>query len=255
MPRIAAIAYYTLLEARHARLPILLAVALGVLWGLAFFAAELALIESERVRTAFYAAGVRLAAVFIVVAHVLASVSREFDDKGIDTLLALDLPRSHYVLGKLGGFIALAALVALVCGLPLLAAVTPLAWLQWSLALALELAVVAAFAVFCVIALGQFIPAAVLVLAFYVLARALSAMQLMSAHPIAEATSWSHIVMRWVVDAMALVMPALDRWPQTAWLVDAPAAWGTLGWTLAQAMLYVALLATAAVVDFQRRNF
>ena len=255
MHRIAALARYVLIEARYARLPLLLGVALAVTLAAALFAAELAVIESDRIRTTIYAAGVRLAAVFIVAAHVIASVSREFNDKGIDTLLALDLPRGHYILGKLGGFMALAALAALVCALPLVFVAPPLAMLQWTVALALELGLVAAFALFCVIAFGQFIPAAVAVLAFYVLARTLSAIQLISAHPITGADTLSHTVMRWVVDALALVMPALDRWPQTAWLIDAPAAWDAFGLALMQASVYVVLLAGAAMVDFERRNF
>ena len=123
------------------------------------------------------------------------------------------------------------------------------------MALALELAVVAAFSLFCVIAFGQFIPAAALVLAFYLLARSLTAIQLISAHPLTGAGTLSHEVGRWLVDALALVMPALDRWPQPAWLVDAVAPWPSFGGLLAQAALYVALLAGAAMVDFQRRNF
>jgi hypothetical protein len=190
-----------------------------------------------------------------VSAHVLGCIVREFDDKGIDALLALDLPRTHYILGKLGGFVALAVLIALAAALPLLPQAAPPAVLQWGLALALELAVVAAFSLFCVMAFGQFIPAAALVLAFYLLARSLTAIQLISAHPLSGAGTWSHEAGRWLVDALALVMPALDRWPQTAWMIDAPAPWPGLAAVLAQALLYVALLAGAAMVDFQRRNF
>ena len=69
-----------------------------------FFVEQIAITESARFQTGFYAAAARFAAVFIVALHVLASVAREFDDKGLDMLLALDLPRSHYVLGKLAGF-------------------------------------------------------------------------------------------------------------------------------------------------------
>jgi len=65
----------------------------------------------------------------------------------------------------------------------------------------------------------------------------------------------SHMAGRYLVDALALVMPALDRWPQTAWLIDAPASWLSLAMLSMQAALYVALLAGAAMVDFQRRNF
>ena len=255
MQQIQAIAHYTLLEARRTRLPLLLAVALVLMLALAFFVSELAVIESARLRVSFYAAGARFAAVFIVAAHVLGSITREFNDKGIDALLALDLPRSHYVLGKLGGFLALAALVAVITCVPLLVQASPVAVLQWAAALALELAVVAAFSLFGVIAFGQFIPAAALVLAFYLLARSLTAIQLISANPISGAGSLSHEVGRWMVDALALVMPALDRWPQTAWLIDAPAPWPLFATLLAQAALYVALLAGAAMVDFQRRNF
>lgn len=255
MHRIAAIAGYALIEARHARLPLLVLAAVALTFAAAWFAAELAVIESERIRTAFYAAGIRLAAVFVVAAHVIASVSREFNDKGLDTLLALDLPRAHYILGKLAGFIALAALTAVPCALPLAATVAPLAWLQWCAALALELSVVAAFAFFCVVAFAQFIPAALTVFAFYLLARALAAMQLMSAHPASGAAGWAHTAVRWLVDALALVMPALDRWPQTAWLIDAPAAWPAYALAVGQALLYVLLLACATMVDFQRRHF
>ena len=249
------IARYTLLEARRTRLPLLLAVALALMLALGFFVSELAVIESARLRLSVYAAGARFVAVFVVATHVLGSITREFNDKGIDALLALDLPRSHYILGKLGGFLALGAGVAVITCLPLTFMASPPAVLQWGAALVLELAVVAAFSLFCVIALGQFIPAAALVLAFYLLARSLSALQLISAHPLSGAGTLSHEMGRWMVDALALVMPALDRWPQTAWLIDAPAPWPLFALLLAQAGLYVALLAGAAMVDFQRRNF
>ncbi len=255
MQRILTLATYTLLEARRTRLPLLLVSALLLMLALALFVSELAVIESARLRLSLYAAAVRLAAVFIVSAHVLGSITREFNDKGIDSLLALDLPRAHYILGKLGGFLALAALIALASGLPLLLMAPLPALLQWVAALGLELAVVAAFSLFSVIAFGQFIPAAALVVAFYLLARSLTAIQLMSAHPVTGSGTLSHEVGRWLVDALVLVMPALDRWPQTTWLVDAPAPWSWFGMLLLQALLYVALLAGAAMVDFQRRNF
>ena len=187
--------------------------------------------------------------------HVLGSITREFNDKGADALLALDLPRAHYILGKLGGYLVIAALVALMACLPLLIQASLLAVLQWGVALALELSVIAAFSLFSVIAFGQFIPAAALVLAFYVLARSLTAIQLISAHPLSGAGTLSHEAGRWMIDTLALVMPALDRWPQTAWLLDALAPWPQFGGMLLQALLYVVLLAGAAMVDFQRRNF
>lgn len=255
MQQILAIASNTLLEARRARLALLLATGITALLAMAYFVSELAVIESTRLQLSFYAASARFAVVFIVASHVLSSITLEFNDKGIDILLALDLPRAHFILGKLGGFLALAVLVAAFTSLPLLLQASPLAVLQWGVALALELSVMAAFSLFCVIAFGQFIPAAALVLSFYLLARSLTAIQLISAHPLSGAGTLSNDVGRWMVDVLTLVMPALDRWPQTSWLVDAVAPWPTFVMLLAQAGMYVVLLAGAAMVDFQRRNF
>ena len=118
MQRIAAIARYTLLEARRTRLPVLLVLAIGIVFLLAAFAAELAVTESTRAQIAVYAAGMRLAAVFIAGFCVLASVTREFNDKGLDVLLALDVPRSHYILGRLAGFVVIGAVIAAAACLP-----------------------------------------------------------------------------------------------------------------------------------------
>ena len=252
--RITTIARYTLLEAARTRLPLLVLIALLALLGASFFVEAISVTEGARIQTGFYAAGARLAAVFIAGAFVLVSITRELDDKGMDVLLALDLPRSHYILGKLGGFAAIAALIAF-------AAALPLAWLagtsalQWMLSLGLELAIVVALALFCVVTFSQLVPAASFILAFYLLARALTAIRLMGAHPLIDADSASHEVIRFTVEGLALVMPALDAWTQTAWLVNEPASWSALIQLSGQSALYVALLTAAAMFDFHRKNF
>jgi ABC-type transport system involved in multi-copper enzyme maturation permease subunit len=252
--RIATIARYTLLEAARTRLPLLVLVALLALLGASFFVEAISVTEGARIQTGFYAAGSRLAAAFIAGAFVLVSVTRELNDKGMDVLLALDLPRSHYILGKLAGFTTIAALIAV-------AAALPLAWLagpsvlQWTLSLGLELAIVVALALFCVVTFSQLIPAASFIMAFYLLARALTAIRLMGAHPLIDADTPSHDVIRFVVEGLALVMPALDAWTQTAWLVNEPASWSALAQLAGQSALYVALLAAAAMFDFHRKNF
>jgi hypothetical protein len=77
----------------------------------------------------------------------------------------------------------------------------------------------------------------------------------MSAHPLSGADTLSHQVIQFTVEALALVMPALDAWTQTAWLVNQPAAWTTLLELAGLSALYVALLAGATMFDFYRKNF
>jgi len=253
--RISTIARYTLLEALRTRLPLLVAAALAALLAASFFVETISITEAARLQTGFYAAGARLAAVFIAGLYVLVSITREFDDKGLDLALSLDLPRAHYILGKLAGFVAIGALIAIAVSLPVAWLASPAAALQWGLSLALELAIVAALALFCIVTFNQLTPAASFVAGFYLLARALTAIRLMSANPVAGADSPSHEVIRLLVEALAFVTPALDAWTQTAWLVNERAALGVMVQLTLQSALYVVLLAAATMFDFHRKNF
>jgi ABC-type transport system involved in multi-copper enzyme maturation permease subunit len=253
--RIGTIARYTLLEALRTRLPLLVLIILLALLAASFFIDTIAVTEGRRFQTGFYAAGMRLACVFITAIYVPVSVMREFNDKGLEVLLALDLPRSHYVLGKLAGFLAIAATIAIVAALPLAWLAGAPAALSWAASLAFELAIVVALALFCIVTFNQLTPAASFVFAFYLLARSLTAIRLMGAHPLAGADSLSHQVVQFVVEALALVMPALDAWTRTAWLVNEPAAWSAILQLAGLSVLYVTLLATATMFDFYRKNF
>jgi len=253
--RIAAIARFTLLEALRTRLGVLVLITVLGLLAASFFVESISIAEGARFQAGFYAASVRVAGVFIAAVYVLVSITREFNDKGLDVLLALDLPRSHYILGKLAGFLAIAVLIAAAAALPLAWLATPPAALQWAASFATELAIIVAFSLFCVITFNQLTPAASFVLAFYALGRALTAIRLMSAHPLSGADTLSHQVIQFTVETLALVIPALDAWTQTAWLVNQPAPWSTLLELAGLSMLYVALLAGATMFDFYRKNF
>jgi ABC-type transport system involved in multi-copper enzyme maturation permease subunit len=253
--RIATIARYTVLEAARTRLAALVLGVLVLLLAASFFVQSLAVIEGARFQAGFYAAGMRLACVFIAALYVLVSVTREQNDKGFDVLLALDLPRSHYVLGKLSGFAGIAAVMALAAALPLLLLAPPVSTLQWSISLGFELAVVAALALFCVLTFSQLTLAASFVLAFYVLARTITAIRLMAAHPLAGDGTVAQQAAQFMIETLALLMPAFDHWTRTAWLVNEAAPWSAILQIAGAGVLYVALLAAAAMFDFYRKNF
>lgn len=250
-----AIARFGILEAARTRLPWLAGVAFALVLAASVFLEQLALVEATRIRIAFFAAGARLAAVLLVTLHVLGSVAREFDDKGLELVLAADIPRWHYILGRLAGFVVVAGLVAIPATLVQAFQCPPGAALQWGLSLTLELSIVAALALFCIVSFTQLVPAATFVVGFYVLARSLVAMQLMGAAPVAGADTALHRVLAGGVDVVAMLVPALDRYAQTAWLVaDGPGSWGMLAAQGGEALLYIVLLACAAMIDFHRRE-
>jgi len=252
--QIVTIARFTLLEALRIRLWGLFAVIVVLAFGAAWFMQQLAIAESARIETAFLAAAIRLAAVFVLSLHVLTSVVREFHDKGLELVLSFDVRRGDYILGRLLGFLLVATAIALLATLPQFALSSAPAALQWGLSLACELAIMSALSLFCIVTFTQLMPAASFVFGFYLLARTLTAIRLMDAAPLTGVGTPSHQVMSWLVEGLALVIPALDRYTQSAWLVDYAAPWATSAILAAQAALYIVLLGAATMFDFQRRN-
>ena len=75
--------------------------------GVSGFVGELALIESIEIKVSLLAVLLRFSAVFLIATFVVTSLVRDFNEKGLDLVLALPLPRAGYVLGKLAGYSAL----------------------------------------------------------------------------------------------------------------------------------------------------
>jgi ABC-type Na+ efflux pump permease subunit len=241
-----------LLEARRGGLAWLapLCIALGVALGL--FTAQLAITEGRLLQTAVVAALLRLLAVLIVATQVVASVRREADERRLELMLALPLARPVQYLGRLAGFATLAVLLAACCALPLLLWAAPWAVLAWGISLGLELALVAAAALFFAMSLSQLVPALAATAGLYVLARSISAIQAIASGPLAE-DSFAHQLGRGTLSALALLVPDLERTTRTEWLLYGAPDPRTLSVALAGMLAYTALLAVAGTFDFQRR--
>jgi ABC-type transport system involved in multi-copper enzyme maturation permease subunit len=250
---IAAIARYTFLEAVRNRLFGLTAAGLICLLGLTEFIGELAITETGRIQAALVGAVMRLFAVCVVALFVVTSVVRESSDKGTEVLLSLPLPRHAYFLGKYAGFLALSGVIAAaICALLLLyAGAGPV--LVWFVSLQCELAIVVALALLCVFTFSNVTVSFMLVLAFYLLARAMHSIQLISSSPIMESSTWSQEYIRRLFDVVAYVLPDLHEFTRSDWL-----AWGggpaSLGSILVQTLVFVMLLGSAAIFDLYRKE-
>jgi ABC-type transport system involved in multi-copper enzyme maturation permease subunit len=255
MPRqIRTIAFYTLLEALRNRL-IWLFVAVAIIGiGISGFLNELAVTESREIQAALLASFLRFSAVFLLATFVVTSMVREFNDKGADLLLALALPRAGYMLGKLLGFCALALVPALLFGLLMLLLAPPDQTAIWTASLACELWMVAAFSLLCVFTFSQIMPALSAVMAFYLMARSVATLQLIG-HSSLGADLPSQRVINFVIDATSAVLPHLDEFTRTEWLVYATGSWNALGPLLGQTVIYLGLLGGVALFDLYRKNF
>jgi ABC-type Na+ efflux pump permease subunit len=249
----AILARLALLEARRGGLPWLAAASVAAAFGLAAFLSQVALTEGRSLQVAVVAALLRAFAVFLVALQVSASVMREREDKGLELMLSLPLTRASHYLGRLAGFGAMAAALALVFALPLLAWVSPATVALWAVSLMLEGTLVAAAALFFAMTLAQPVPAIAATIGLYLLARSMAAIQAIAAGPLVEPSLASQAA-RFCVDAVALLLPRLDTVTQTEWLLYGSPGMAAYGAAIGALAVYIALLAAAGLFDFYRRS-
>ena len=245
----AILARTVLLEARRGGLPWLALASLLVALGLAAFVSQVALTESLSLQASLLAAVLRACAMFLVAAQVTSSTLREQNDKALELMLSLPLSRAAHYLGRLAGFIACGALLAVAFSLPLLLWASPAAVALWGLSLACEAALVAAASLFFAMTLAQFAPAIAATAGLYLLARSIGAIQAIAGSPLTE-----NRLAQYAIDAVALLLPRLDAVTRTAWLLYETPTAGVYAAALGTLILYTALLAAAGLFDFYRRS-
>lgn len=252
--KISTIAFYTFLEATRNRLLWLVVAFVVIGFGLSQFVSEIAITESAAFQSSFLAAMLRFFAVFTIALFVITSMVREFDDKGLELVLSLPIPRYHYFLGKLLGFSLLALMTAVFCGLVLLVHVPPGQVALWVFSLSCELLIITALSLLCLFTFSQVTVALSVVMAFYLLSRSIEAMQLMAGSPIVRSDGWSQTVITHFIDGVAFLLPDFARFTSSEWLVYHTGGWQDVAPIAGQTLVYLALLAGAALFDLYRKN-
>ncbi len=251
---IPTVAFYLLLEAWRSRLPLLVLGILTANLGLAWFIGELAVTETQATQAALLAAWSRLTAVYLLTLFCVGSLAREFNDKGAQLLFAAPLSRGEYFLGKAVGLAALAVGSALLFSLPLLLYAPPLAVAYWAASLACELLLMGFVGMLCAIGLNHTTQALSAALGFYLLARVIQAMQFMAESGWRESASPADQIMAGGVYVMALLLPDLDRFTVSAWLLYSPPDPPALWTVLIQTGIYLALLTGMILFDLYRKE-
>jgi ABC-type Na+ efflux pump permease subunit len=173
----------------------------------------------------------------------------------MELLLTKDLPRAHYLFGKLWGYLGVAFFLSALFMLPLFFFADLTHSATWGISLFLELAIVAALSLFCVLTLNQVVGSLAAVLGSYALARSMAALQLIGASHVSDGNSLLDRSANYVLDVVAFFLPRLDLFTQTGWLLQREHAAINLPWLTLQCIVYVALLGAAALFDLKRKNF
>ena len=251
--KLSTIAYYTFLEALRNRLFLLSLTGLVCLFGIAEFAGELAITETRQIQAALVANITRWFLVITCALFVITSMIRESNDKGLELILSLPVSKTSYYFGKYFGFISL-ALVILTLASPLLLLYSgPLALAGWLFSLLCEIAIIIAVSMLCLFTFSNITVSFIAVLSFYILSRSIEAIQLLSVSPILESDSYSQQFMNLLVNAIAWVLPDLDAFTRSDWLVYGITS-TALVFVFIQTVIYLAILFAAGLFDLYRKE-
>ncbi len=255
MQSIHHIAKFTWLEARRGHQAWLITGVVLVALVLALFAANLALTDAASYRSGVYAALVRVMLVAVTVLLVASSVAREQDERRLELSLSRPLARHDWYLGRLLGYGTLALAAAAAASLPAMALAPPWPAALWGLSLAAELTLMAAATLTAVVTLRQ-VPSTVMAVgAFYVLARAMQALVLMSHGPSVDPEAWTSALITTVLGGLALLLPDLARYTQSAWLFGSESiTLGAVRYIALETAVYIGLLTAVGLIDLARQN-
>lgn len=252
--KLLTITRYTFLEALRNRLFVLTLIGLLCLFGIAEFTGELAITETRQIQAVLVAGMLRWFLVITCSLFVITSLVREMNDKGFEMIMSLPMSRSSYYFGKYCGFMLLGLVIMLLAApLLLLYSSSAMDLAGWLLSLFCELAIVTAVSMLCQFTFSNITVAFMATLSFYLLARAMTAIQLLSASPILESNDISQRFMNGLVDALAWLLPDLDAFTRSDWLIYGRQE-DSLGFVIIQTVIYLVLLFAAGLFDLYRKE-
>lgn len=253
LDKIGIIAYYTFIEAIRNRMFLLMVVGLVCLLGIAEFTGELAITETREIQSVLVASIARWFVIMTSALFVITSMVREFNDKGVELILSLPVSRAVYYFGKYLGFLSMTLVVSLPLSLVLLLYTDVLPLAAWLFSLLCETSIIVALSILCLFTFSNVTVAFVVVISFYLLSRSMEAIQLLSTSPILESRTWSQEFMNTMIDAIAFVIPDLNRFTNSEWLVYGFET-GQLVFVILQTVIYLAILIPAGLFDLFRKE-
>ena len=252
----AATLRYILLIARRDKLFVALLIAIVLAALVSAGLGSAAIVEQTEMALVFAGASIRLVVVVGLVIFVLFSLGRLFSSGEVSLILSRPITRPRFVIAAWGGYAAVALLLLVPAGVAVwLTGPPPIGgFVLWIVSLALEASLMVAVALFFGLALSSPVSATVVVLAFYVFARMARFFVGILDTAWADRTDAFGIFADGALTVVATVMPRLDLFARTGWLVH-DATFGREVWMMvAQWVIYLAFAVSAAVFDFRRRR-
>ncbi len=215
-----------------------------------------AFLEEKEMTVTFAAGSSRLIIMVGLIVFVCFHIRNAFDTKEIDVILSRPISRSNLVIAYWLGF----AFVAFLLIIPVIGIVAMIGvgnwqgFAGWAVSLLLETFMVVALALFSAFTLRSAVTAVIACMGFYVLSRMMAFFVITSQSGMVGGEV-KYVLMRYALKVISTVVPRLDFFAKTQWLVygfDSSQDWIVF---LVQAVIFVPLLVLASIADFRRKQF
>lgn len=218
---------------------------------LSVFLGGTALIEQAQAVVVFAAGAGRVVLVIGLVVFVAFHVQSMIETREVEGILARALSRGSFVIGYWLGFgLITCVFVAGLAGTLWFVAPNSSGIPLWGSSLLLECLIVVAVAIFSGLMLERATSCVIFSLGFYALSRLMGLfLGIRDFMPGAREVRASD----YVVDVLALIIPRLDLFAQTSWLVYGDN--GELLWPFVQGLVFLGLILAASIFDLIRRQF
>lgn len=222
-------------------------------FALAIYLGDAALVEKGQTTVVYAGGAARTILVLGLIVFQAFHIQRLYETREIEAVLSRAISRERFIVAYWAGFAVVAVLLAApIIALVMLFQLSLEGAIWWAVSLLFESFIVVAFAVFAGITLEKAVPAVFATIGFYTLSRLMSFFLSISASTPADGVNSITVPLS---DLMSLLVPRLDLFAQTRWLVYGPGAIDSMTVLIAQTALYVSLLLFAAMFDLRRKRF
>lgn len=223
------------------------------------FLGSTAIVEQEQMTLSYMAGSTRLINVIGLILFVCFHVRRAFDNKEIEVTLTKPISKAKFVIAYWFAF----ALLAIIMSAILITIIASLNLIKikalsiWSLSLLFESIMIIAFAMLSALIMRGAVTAALSSMCFYFVARMMGFFIATIDH-LPHSFSFENLF-HWcsesVLRAVSIILPRLDLFGKTSWLIYDSAGSQELILILTQSLVYIPLLLAVIIFDFKRKQF
>jgi ABC-type transport system involved in multi-copper enzyme maturation permease subunit len=248
---------YILLTALRDKLFIGLLLGVLAATGISAMLGGTAMVENEAMTLTFSGGSARVILMIGLIVFVCFHVRQSFEQKEIDVLLSRPISRAQVMVSFWLGFSFVAfllvlATVTLISFLPMLKTA---GFFLWAGSLLAESMLVVAISLFAAFTLRSAVSAVLASLGIYAVGRMMGFFVATSESKLLFSDAWINNTLEALLKGMSLIIPRLDLFTQSEWLVYGLLRPQDFNLAMLQALIFIPLLLLAAIIDFMRKQF